>query len=66
MISIILWMTLYMKILNIDFELQKKEVEILTRTNKSEIKQIIAEILINYDLEYKECSYNPSLLKISI
>mgnify|MGYP003625022991 CR=1 FL=1 len=49
-----------------NIKLQKKEVEILTRTNKSEIKQIIAEILINYDLEYKECSYNPSLLKISI
>ena len=49
-----------------NIKLQKKEVQILTRTNKHEIKEIIREILINYGLDYKECSYNPSLLKISI
>jgi hypothetical protein len=49
-----------------NIKLQKKELEILTRTNKLQIKEIIKEILLNYGLEYKECCYNPSLLKISI
>ena len=45
---------------------QRKELEIITRTQKSEVKEIITQIIINYGLNYKECSYNPSLLKISI
>tara|TARA_R110000787_G_scaffold161479_12_gene274898 strand:+ start:299 stop:520 length:222 start_codon:yes stop_codon:yes gene_type:complete len=49
-----------------NIKLQRKELEIITRTQKSEVKEIITQIIINYGLNYKECSYNPSLLKISI
>ena len=49
-----------------NLKVHHKELSIFLGSKNNITKEIVCDILQNYGLNYTECVYNPSLLKISL